>query len=77
MALRRHAQQILNNEMERVRIRHGCKATAEDVEFALRRMLRQLLHVPTIRARELAQAGRQDDYAAALEVLFGLSLQPG
>ncbi|MDR7159086.1 hypothetical protein [Arthrobacter sp. BE255] len=32
-----------------------------------------ILAVPS---RELAEAGRQDDYAAALEVLFGLSLQP-
>ena len=43
VALRGHAQQILNSEIERVRIRHGRKATAEDVEFALRHMLRQLL----------------------------------
>ena len=40
--------------MEKVRARHGCTAAAEEVEFALRRMVKQLLHVPTVRARELA-----------------------
>nr|WP_255482389.1 hypothetical protein [Pseudarthrobacter sp. NBSH8] len=72
VALRRHAQQTLSTEMERVRVTQGSEANAEEVELALRRMLRQLLHVPTVRARELAEAGRQDDFAAAIEVLFGL-----
>lgn len=74
VALRRHSQQVLNTELDRVRAQHGSTATAEAVETALRRMLRQLLHVPTSRARELAAAGRQDDYFAALEALFGLSV---
>ena len=43
VALRGHAQQILNSEIRRVRIRHDRKATAEEVEFARRHMLRQLL----------------------------------
>ncbi|GER22756.1 glutamyl-tRNA reductase [Zafaria cholistanensis] len=76
VALRGYIQQVLALEMSRVRDRHGCTATAEEVQFALRRMVRQLLHVPSVRARELAAAGRQDQYIEALEVLFGLSLQP-
>jgi glutamyl-tRNA reductase len=75
VALRRHIQQVLDAEMERVTKQHGFGAPADDVNFALRRIVRRLLHIPTVRARELATAGRQDDYAAALEALFGLSVQ--
>jgi glutamyl-tRNA reductase len=57
VALRRHTMNVLDAEMEKVRARHGCTAAAEEVEFALRRMVKQLLHVPTVRARELAARG--------------------
>ncbi|MHA7241121.1 glutamyl-tRNA reductase [Arthrobacter sp. TMS1-12-1] len=76
VALREHTQTVLDAEMERVRAQHGCTAAAEEVEFALRRMVRQLLHVPTVRARELAAEGRQDDYTAALEALYGIDVAP-
>jgi glutamyl-tRNA reductase len=76
VALRGHMQQVLASELARVKNQHGCTATAEAVEFALRRVVRQLLHVPTARARELAAAGRQDDYTAALEALYGLNVEP-
>jgi glutamyl-tRNA reductase len=72
VALRKHTQQVLDAEMARVRAQHGCTAAAEEVEFALRRMVRQLLHVPTVRARQLAAEGRQDEYTAALEALYGI-----
>lgn len=75
VALRGHMQQVLAGEIARVKNQHGCTATAEAVELALRRVVRQLLHVPTARARELAAAGRQDDYTAALEALFGLRVE--
>ncbi|WP_427006834.1 glutamyl-tRNA reductase [Pseudarthrobacter sp. H2] len=75
VALRLHIHQVLEAEMERVTKQHGCGATAEEVNSALRRIVRRLLHIPTVRARELATAGRQDDYAAALEALFGLNVQ--
>ncbi len=76
VALRQHTQTVLDAEMERVRAQHGCTAAAEEVEFALRRMVRQLLHVPTVRARELAAEGRQEDYTAALEALYGIDVAP-
>jgi glutamyl-tRNA reductase len=76
VALRTHMQQVLAGELTRVKNQHGCTATAEAVEFALRRVVRQLMHVPTARARELAAAGRQDDYTAALEALYGLNVEP-
>ena len=76
VALRQHVQQVLEAEMERAVKQHGPGAQAEEVNLAMRRMVRRLLHVPSVRARELATDGRQHDYAAALEALFGLSVQP-
>ncbi|GAA4911393.1 glutamyl-tRNA reductase [Nesterenkonia rhizosphaerae] len=76
VALRRHTQQVLDEEMERVRKAHGCTAAAEEVEFAMRRIVRKLLHTPTVRARELAAQGRTEDYVAALEAVFGLEVAP-
>ena len=75
VALRRHTMNVLDAEMEKVRARHGCTAAAEEVEFALRRMVKQLLHVPTVRARELAANGQQEDYVAALEALYGIAVE--
>ncbi|MCA4132341.1 glutamyl-tRNA reductase [Arthrobacter sp. M4] len=75
VALRRHTMNVLDSEMEKVRARHGCTAAAEEVEFALRRMVKQLLHIPTVRARELAANGQQDDYVAALEALYGIQVE--
>lgn len=74
VALRKHTQQVLESEMERVRGKHGCTAAAEEVEFALRRMVRQMLHEPTIRAKEMAAEGRLEEYENALSVLFGLEV---
>lgn len=75
VALRRHTMDVLDAEMEKVRARHGCTAAAEEVEFALRRMVKQLLHVPTVRARELAANGQQDDYVAGLEAVYGITVE--
>ncbi|WP_347037506.1 glutamyl-tRNA reductase [Glutamicibacter halophytocola] len=72
VALRQHTKTVLDAEIAKVRAQHGCTAAAEEVELAMRRMVRQLLHVPTIRARELAGEGRTDEYVAALETLYGL-----
>lgn len=74
VALRKHTQQVLETEVQKVRAQHGCTAAAEEVEFAMRRMMRQLLHVPTVRARELAADGRQGDVEEALATLFGIEL---
>ena len=77
VALREHLHQILLSEMERVSKQHARGASAEDVNRALRHLIRRLLHAPTVRARELAALGRQDDYTAALESLFGVSVLAG
>jgi len=76
VALRRHTMNVLDAEMEKVRARHGCTAAAEEVEFALRRMVKQLLHIPTVRARELAASGQQEAYVAGLEALYGITVDP-
>jgi glutamyl-tRNA reductase len=76
VALRRHTMNVLDAEMEKVRARHGCTAAAEEVEFALRRMVKQLLHIPTVRARELASNGQQENYIAGLEALYGITVEP-
>ena len=74
VALRRHTLNVLDAELEKVRAQHGCTGAAEEVEFAMRRMVKQLLHVPTVRARELAASGQQDEYIKGLEALFGITL---
>lgn len=77
VALRGHLHQVLLSEMERVSKQHAGGASAEEVNRALRHMIRRVLHTPTVRARELAALGRQDDYTAALDTLFGLGLGLG
>ncbi|MGO3508259.1 MAG: glutamyl-tRNA reductase, partial [Glutamicibacter arilaitensis] len=74
VALRQHTKAVLDAEIAKVRAQHGCSAAAEEVELAMRRMVRQLLHVPTVRARELAGEGRTSEYVSALETLYGLEL---
>ncbi|WP_026818889.1 glutamyl-tRNA reductase [Arthrobacter castelli] len=74
VALRKHTHNVLDVELERVRAQHGCTAAAEEVEFALRRMVKQLLHIPTVRGRQLAADGEQDTYIAALEALYGIEV---
>lgn len=73
VALRRHVQHILETELARIRKAHGCTGPAEEAAAAMQRVANRLLHVPAVRARELAAAGRHEDYAAALEALFGIT----
>lgn len=76
VALRRHTMDVLDDEIAKVRKQHGCTAATAEVEFAMRRMVKQLLHVPTVRAKELAAAGDPESYLAALEALYGLKIDP-
>lgn len=72
VALRKHTQAVLESEVAKVRAQHGCTAAADEVEFAMRRMVKQMLHVPTVRAREMAEEGRIEEYTSALESLYGI-----
>lgn len=74
VALRRHTMAVLDDELEKVRKQHGCTAATLEVEFAMRRMVKQLLHVPTVRAKELAAAGDTESYVAALDALYGIKI---
>ncbi|MHA7305839.1 glutamyl-tRNA reductase [Arthrobacter sp. TMN-49] len=76
VALRRHTMGVLEDEIAKVRKQHGCTAATEEVAFAMRRMVKQLLHLPTVRAKELAAAGDAESYLAALDALYGLKIEP-
>lgn len=76
VALRQHTLQILDSEMEKVRHQYGCGAESEQLEFAMRRMVHSLLHTPMVRARELAVDGREDEFVAGLEALYGIEVFP-
>lgn len=67
VALRAKADSLIAAELERL----GDKATPE-VESAVRRVVDKLLHAPTVRVKELAEAPGGDHYAEALRELFGL-----
>jgi glutamyl-tRNA reductase len=70
VAFRSHIFELLEREIDRARARGD-----EDgkVEQALRHLSGVLLHTPTVRAHELATAGRADEFAAALSTLYGIA----
>jgi glutamyl-tRNA reductase len=70
VALRRHVDAILQSELDRARSRGGDDPRTE---AALRHFAGVLLHGPSVRAREFAAEGRLDDFAAALDTLFGVA----
>src|SRR5699024_5275725 len=76
VTLRGSTLPVLEEEMQRGRDRHGCTAAAEDVRLAMRRMVRQILHEPTVRARQAAAEGNLEQYEAALQTIFGLEVTP-
>ena len=69
---------LLEREIARIRPEAGAGVDdieqASKTEAALRRFAKALLHVPTVRARELAQAGMADQYLNALQTLYGLDV---
>ena len=48
VALRQHTMAVLEQEMAKVRHQYGCGAQADQLEFAMRRMMRSLLHLSLI-----------------------------
>lgn len=75
VALRKHTMSVLDSELEKVRTHYGCGAAAEEMEMAMRRMVKSLLHTPMVRARQLAQEGRENDFVAALDALYGIEVE--
>lgn len=74
VAFRSHIFELLEREIARARARGD-----EDgkVEQALRHLSGVLLHTPTVRAHELAAAGRADEFTAALAALYGIAPEAG
>lgn len=72
VALRKHTMAVLDAEIDKVRSHHGCTGAEDQIEMAMRRMVRSLLHTPTVRARQLAAEGRADEYITGLEALYGI-----
>lgn len=71
--LRDHINALINHEIELAHRRHD-PGTAQVIERALRRTGNTLLHEPTVRAADLARAGRLEDFSAAVHTVFGWEL---
>ncbi|WP_228373601.1 glutamyl-tRNA reductase [Demequina soli] len=78
VALREHVFGLLEREVARIRPGAGAPQEAvdraDDVEQALRRFAKTLLHTPTVRAREHAQAGEATQYLEAIRALYGIDV---
>lgn len=78
VALREHVFGLLEREVARIRPAAGASADAveraDDIEYALRRFAKTLLHTPTVRAREHAQAGESTQYLDAIRALYGIDV---
>ena len=70
VALRTHVFELLDAEVARSRKRGDDPRT----EAALRHLAGVMLHTPSVRARELARSGHGDEFAAAVEALFGVEV---
>ncbi|HEY0260177.1 MAG TPA: glutamyl-tRNA reductase [Lacisediminihabitans sp.] len=71
VALRRHVFDLLETEVQRARSRGDDDGR---IEAALRHLTGVLLHTPSVRARELARAGRGTEFGDAVSALFGLDI---
>jgi glutamyl-tRNA reductase len=72
-ALRQHVTTTVDKEIERLRTRYP-PDVIRDVEHAVHRISQALLHIPTVRAQELARSGHAAAYIQALRTLFGLDI---
>lgn len=77
VALRKKADQLIEVELQRLASRLPEMADRERLEVAqaVRRVVEKLLHAPTVRVKELAEAPGGHRYAEALRELFGLDPQ--
>ncbi len=73
VALRSHVSGMVQKEMDRLRGKYDDNIAAE-LELAMHRVTRSLLHTPTLRAQELARTGNAAGYLSALHTLFGIEL---
>ncbi|GAA1656083.1 glutamyl-tRNA reductase [Fodinicola feengrottensis] len=73
-ALRARADEVVVSELARLasRMPDLDERTRSEVERSVRRVVATLLHVPTVRVKELASSPNGQAYANALRELFGL-----
>lgn len=72
-SMRAHVGLLIDEETERVRRKSG-EGVASEVAHSLHRVTNALLHTPSIRARELARNGNEEDYRHAIQLLFGIDV---
>jgi glutamyl-tRNA reductase len=74
VALRARAADVVRTELARLQSRmpNLDPADSAEVEGAMRRVVEKLLHTPTVRVQQLAEAPGGHTYAEALQELFGL-----
>jgi glutamyl-tRNA reductase len=74
VALRTRAEEVVTAELTRLyaRLPELDAAVRAELELAVRRVVRTLLHTPTVRVKELTDAPAGLSYAEALRELFGL-----
>jgi glutamyl-tRNA reductase len=75
VALRERAQQVVDVEMSRLlgRLPDADERTVREMRQAVERVVDKLLHAPTVRVKELAEAPGGDSYAEVLRELFALN----
>jgi glutamyl-tRNA reductase len=74
VALRRHVDLWVSREIELVKRRVDLQ-TASQIERSLSRVANAILHVPTVKAREFAETGLQEDYLLAVKTLFDIEVE--
>ncbi|WP_051581259.1 glutamyl-tRNA reductase [Pseudonocardia acaciae] len=76
-ALRRRAAEVVDAELLRLagRLPELDPAVRDELTRTVRRVVDKLLHTPTVRVKQLAEAPGGDTYAEALRELFGLDPQ--
>ena len=72
VALRTHIAALVDAEIDRSPPPRRVPEAAAETEAALRHLAGVLLHGPSTRARDLAAEGRAEEFAAALEALYGI-----
>ncbi|MGN6473120.1 MAG: glutamyl-tRNA reductase [Mycobacteriales bacterium] len=75
VALRERAQQVVDAEMSRLlgRLPGADERTVSELRQTVERVVDKLLHAPTVRVKELAEAPGGDSYAEVLRELFALN----
>jgi glutamyl-tRNA reductase len=74
VALRERAQQVVDAEMGRLLGRVAAdERTLSEFRQTVERVVDKLLHAPTVRVKELAEAPGGDSYAEVLRELFALN----